>query len=46
LAHEILHGSRSEVSGREIEEWQSRADLFVREMSKIINKIITEQEKK
>jgi predicted nucleotidyltransferase/uncharacterized protein (UPF0332 family) len=46
LAHEILHGSRAEVSGREIEEWQNRADLFVREMSKIINKIITEQEKK
>ncbi|MCX8193889.1 MAG: nucleotidyltransferase domain-containing protein [Candidatus Pacearchaeota archaeon] len=43
LAHEILHGSRTEVSGKEIEEWQKRTDLFVREMAKIIDRIISEQ---
>jgi len=43
LAHEILHGEKKEVSGSEVQEWQNRADLFVREMSKIINKIISEE---
>lgn len=46
LAHEILHGTRIEVSGKEIEEWQNRTDLFVREMAKLIDKIITEEAKK
>lgn len=41
LAHEILHGSRAEVTGREIEEWQARTDIFVREMAKVIDKIIS-----
>lgn len=45
LAHEILHGTRTEVSGKEIEEWQNKTDLFVREMAKIIDKIITEEAK-
>ncbi|MEM4152757.1 MAG: nucleotidyltransferase domain-containing protein [Candidatus Pacearchaeota archaeon] len=43
LAHEILHGNRTEVSGKEIEEWQKRTDLFVREMAKIIDRIISEK---
>lgn len=43
LAHEILHGTRAEVSGKEIEEWQARADLFVREMAKVIDHIISEK---
>lgn len=46
LAHEILHGTRTEVSGKEIEEWQKRTDSFVREMAKIIDRIITEEGKK
>lgn len=46
LAHEILHGTRTEVSGKEIEEWQKKTDLFVREMAKIINRIITEEKQK
>ena len=40
IAHDILHGTRSEISGNEIEEWQEKTDLFVREMAKIINKLI------
>lgn len=43
LAHEILHGNKTEVSGKEIEEWQKRTDLFVREMAKIIDRIISEK---
>lgn len=43
LAHDILHGARSEVSGSEVEEWQGKTDLFVREMAKIIDKIISEK---
>lgn len=46
LAHEILHGTKIEVSGKEIEEWQNRSDLFVREMAKIIDKIVAEEAKK
>lgn len=46
LAHEILHGTRSDVSGKEIDEWRSRTDLFVREMARIINRIIDEEKKK
>jgi len=46
LAHEILHGSRAEISGKEIEEWQARTDLFVREMAKLIDKIISQKEEK
>lgn len=46
LAHEILHGSRTEISGKELEEWQARTDLFVREMAKIINKIISQKTEK
>jgi len=40
ITHEILHGKRTEISGNEIEEWQGKTDLFVREMAKIINKLI------
>ncbi len=43
IAHEILHGSRSEISGSKVEEWQGKTDLFVREMAKIINKIISKK---
>lgn len=43
LAHEILHGSRAIVSGRDVEEWQNRTDLFVREMAQIIDRIISEK---
>lgn len=43
LAHEILHGNKAEVSGKEVEEWQKRADLFVREMAKLIDRIISEK---
>jgi len=43
IAHEILHGTRAEVSAREIDNWQGKTDLFVREMAKIIDKIISEK---
>jgi predicted nucleotidyltransferase/uncharacterized protein (UPF0332 family) len=40
LAHKILHGTIREISGKEIDTWQARADEFVREMAKIIKKLI------
>jgi uncharacterized protein (UPF0332 family) len=40
FVHEILHGARKEVRGSEVELWQQRTDLFLREMAKIIDKII------
>jgi predicted nucleotidyltransferase/uncharacterized protein (UPF0332 family) len=43
LAHKILHGAVSEVSGAEIHEWQGRADEFVGEMARLVNKVISEE---
>jgi len=46
LAHEIFHGKKNDVSGKEIEEWRERADNFMGEMAKIINKMIDEKKVK
>jgi predicted nucleotidyltransferase/uncharacterized protein (UPF0332 family) len=43
LAHSILHGKTKEVDAREIDEWRKRTDLFIREMAKIIDKLITKK---
>lgn len=43
LAHDILHGSISDVPGKEVDEWQDKTDLFIREMTKIIDKIISKK---
>ncbi len=43
IAHEILHGKISKISGKEVDEWESKTDIFVREMAKIIDKIISEK---
>jgi len=40
VAHEIIHGNIVEVKGRDIDEWQERADVFIGEMARIINKIV------
>ncbi len=39
LAHKTLHGDIVEIKGKEIDKWEERADLFVREMAKIVRKI-------
>lgn len=41
IAHEILHGNIKEVDARDVSEWQKRTDLFMREMAKIIDRIIS-----
>ncbi|UZE94223.1 MAG: nucleotidyltransferase domain-containing protein [Candidatus Pacearchaeota archaeon] len=46
IAHDILHGARSEISGSEIDEWRDKTDMFVREMAKLIDKIISGKIKK
>lgn len=43
LAHDILHGAVSSISGKEVDEWQEKTDIFIREMAKIIDKIISEK---
>ena len=43
LAHKILHGAVTSVSGGQIQEWETRADEFVGEMAKLVNKIISEE---
>ena len=43
LAHEILHGKITEISAKKVHEWQERADLFVREMARLVDKIISKK---
>jgi len=43
IAHDILHGNVSYVPASMIEEWQRRADEYLREMAKIVDKIISEK---
>ena len=45
LMHDILHGSRRDVSAVEIDSLQKKTDLFLREMAKIVNKIIDNEKK-
>ena len=45
LAHDILHGARSEIKGSEVEEWQKKTDIFVRKMAKLIDRIISKKRK-
>ena len=40
LMHSILHNSRHHVNATEIEMWQQRTDLFLREMAKLVDKVI------
>ena len=39
LYKSIVHGDVREVKGQNIEEWQSRADEFIRKMAEVIGKI-------
>ena len=43
IAHDILHGKIKEVNAKEIDIWQERTDLFLREMAKIIDRIISKK---
>jgi len=43
MAHKILHGAMASVSGSEVQQWQDRADEFIGEMARIVNKIISEE---
>lgn len=40
LSKKILHGEQTDISGKEINEWKEKSDLFVRKMAEIIGKII------
>ena len=45
VAKEIVHGTRSEVPGKHLDEWVLQADEFLREMAKLIEDIIKEKKK-
>ncbi len=36
----IAHGERKRISGKEIDEWQEKAEQFMKEMSRLIDKVI------
>ena len=40
LAHKILHGDVTEVSGMNIDMWRKRTDEFVKEMAILVNRIV------
>jgi len=40
LAHKIMHGSITEISGKEIDLWRARTDDFAGEMAKLVGKFI------
>jgi len=39
LHRKILHGDLSDIKGTELDEWQDRADKFIRIVAELINKI-------
>ena len=41
LMHRILHGDINNVKGSEIDTWRERADLFLRQMAKLVDRIIS-----
>jgi len=43
VAKEIVHGKRTEISGKYIDEWFLQADEFLREMAKLVEEIIREK---
>lgn len=40
LAHKIMHGNTTEISGKEIDLWRARTDEFAGEMAKLVGKFI------
>ena len=40
FAHKILHGTTTEISGREIDLWRARTDEFVGKMAKLVKEFI------
>jgi len=40
LAHRILHGEITQISGKDIDIWQSRIDEFVRAMAQLVKKVV------
>lgn len=36
----IVHREKNRISGKEIDEWQGKAELFMKEMSQLIDKLI------
>ena len=40
LSKRILHGSTKEISGKEVDIWQKRADEFVGAMAQLIRRLI------
>lgn len=45
LMHDILHGSRKEISAVEIDSLQKKTDLFLREMARMVNRMIDLEKK-
>jgi len=39
LTHKIFRNELTQIKGKEVDEWQERTDLFVREMAKIVDKL-------
>jgi len=46
VAKEIVHGKRVSVKGRDLDEWFLRADNFLLEMAKLVDKLIDEKKGK
>jgi len=42
LHRRIVHGQISDIKGQDIDEWQDRADEFIRAMAALINKTVRE----
>ncbi len=40
LHRKVVHGDMSDIKGIEVDEWQNRADEFIRVMAELINKIV------
>jgi predicted nucleotidyltransferase/uncharacterized protein (UPF0332 family) len=45
LMHDILHGTRKEISASELDILQKKTDLFLREMARIVNRIIDSEKR-
>jgi hypothetical protein len=39
--HDILRGRVTDIKAAELDIWRERADIFIREMAKICNRIAT-----
>ena len=44
LHKKIMHGDVSNVKGKEIDEWQAKADEFVGEMARLVKEIVEKKD--